>query len=296
MTNLTLTPLVPIDELMKPYSGPVTTIKGMVDPDAARKLLTTMKPNRNLRPSVVDAYARQMPHDWRDTGESMKIDRDGDLIDGDHRCHAIIKANAPVLMSITIGVDPEDRKYIDVGARRKSSDVLTFEGFKNSTVLAAAVRLGILDQLGFLETSGGLKTGGGTYQVTRTQEFAYMDEHPELPEIVNRYTQIARRVFLPTGVFAYAMSTLEGISSADAQLFAKSLDESITKGAGDPLNALLTYTRKNMLAKGRIGNGEALWLVFTTWNAWRDDKQLSTLKPFSGTKEKPIPREIPTPH
>lgn len=268
-----------------------------ITPELAATLLATMLPNRHLRRAVVEAYARDMRNGhWRLTGESVKLNADGQLIDGEHRLTALVEAGVAVPMFVVVGLPTEVREVLDVGVPRKTADILTFQGYKNSTTLAAATRVGILDKQGYLETSGALKSGGGQYRITRAEEQEYLLEHPELPEVTNTYTQAARKIGLPTGAFVYGMSVLEGIDKEEASYFADSMANSATDGAGDPRNTLLQFCRANLREKGRIGNGEALWLLFTTWNAWRDKRTVQRLAPFSGPADRPTPKAIPAPH
>lgn len=64
--------------------------------------------NRPDRPSVVDKYAADMKKgNWKTTHQGIAIDTEGNVIDGQHRLLAIIKANLAVSFMVTYGVEKE---------------------------------------------------------------------------------------------------------------------------------------------------------------------------------------------
>ena len=63
-----------------------------ITPGDAEQMLESNEANRNMRARVVSAYARDMETDrWLVTGETIKIGRHGELLDGQHRLQAIIQ-------------------------------------------------------------------------------------------------------------------------------------------------------------------------------------------------------------
>lgn len=116
-----------------------------ITPALAASYLERNKNNRNIRPGVVDAYAREMKSgNWVVQHQGIAFNENGDLVDGQHRLHAIIKANIPVLISVTRGLPVDCVGGIDQGAKRKFEDVLKMqyaeeaeEALKNSRMVAA---------------------------------------------------------------------------------------------------------------------------------------------------------------
>jgi hypothetical protein len=101
-----------------------------ITPEMAADYLLRNKSNRKVSWHHVDSLCRAMISDKFDlTHQGIAFDERGYLIDGQHRLHAIIKANKPVRISVTYGVGGESRISIDTQMRPRSyADALTIEG------------------------------------------------------------------------------------------------------------------------------------------------------------------------
>lgn len=94
----------------------------VITPEIARNMLTDNVRNRILRRKHVARLATSMRRgEWKLTHQGIAYSSDGELIDGQHRLHAIILAGVPVKMMISFGVD--DFIAIDRGASRSVSDL-----------------------------------------------------------------------------------------------------------------------------------------------------------------------------
>ena len=78
-----------------------------VTPDTAQMWLTKMPKNRNIRPGDVARYARDMSSGkWGLAGDPVRFDKDGNLIDGQHRLQAIIRSDTTQEMVVIRGLSP----------------------------------------------------------------------------------------------------------------------------------------------------------------------------------------------
>lgn len=112
-----------------------------ITPSTAEKLLKKNFKNRNLRPTIVDAYARDMQEgNWATNGEAIKISHDGVILDGQHRLSAIVKSDTTVRTLVVRGLESDSILSVDAGLRRSFADFLKLRGEKNSSALAAMVR------------------------------------------------------------------------------------------------------------------------------------------------------------
>src|SRR5437764_4525456 len=92
-------------------------------PSSAKALLEACAPNRSLRQSLVDRYARDMAEGrWQLTHQGILIDSQERLRDGQHRLQAIIQSGVTVRMMVTTGID--HCSEIDNGLRRTVADYL----------------------------------------------------------------------------------------------------------------------------------------------------------------------------
>lgn len=114
----------------------------LVTPQKAQDWLSLNKGNRQMRKKVVLQYATEMRDGrWReDTGETIKFDPSGNLLDGQHRLAAVVKAGTPVNMSVVYDVPSESFKVIDTGLKRGTSDVFFIGNIPYNTVLPTILR------------------------------------------------------------------------------------------------------------------------------------------------------------
>jgi len=112
----------------------------LITPKKAKELLSTIKTNRPVSNGRVNHYSSIMKRgEWRTTHQGIAIDKNGCLIDGQHRLNAIVKANVSVTMSITEGLSTDTFKYMDVGYTRTAGNVFHIEGIPNAKNHAAGV-------------------------------------------------------------------------------------------------------------------------------------------------------------
>lgn len=104
-----------------------TTLE-IIDVNRAKKYLSRNINNRPLRASLVRQYARDMKNGaWQTWGyDPIAFDKDGNLLNGQHRLSAIIIANVPVIMRVARDVPTET--VFDLGAKRSISDMLAMNG------------------------------------------------------------------------------------------------------------------------------------------------------------------------
>ena len=99
--------------------------------------------NRKLRKDLVSEYAKDMECGrWILTHQGIAFDREGRLIDGQHRLAAVVKSGAVVQMAVTWNIPKDAFLFLDCGLRRRDSDRNAIAGYStiysNTTVIAYA--------------------------------------------------------------------------------------------------------------------------------------------------------------
>lgn len=115
-----------------------------VTPSLAREFLERNTRNRKLVASTVEAYATDMKHGkWILTNQGIGFDKDGNLIDGQHRLAAVILANKPIEMLICSELgngNNEAQMAVDTGKPRSIGDLLKLVyDIPNATTQAAII-------------------------------------------------------------------------------------------------------------------------------------------------------------
>lgn len=107
----------------------VTTVRCQVTPQMAEQLLMGNTQNRALRMKRVEEYADEMSGGhWRYTHQGIAIDKNGVIVDGQHRLHAIILSGSTIDINVTRGLDPSVRLVVDDHAKRTAFDAITVDG------------------------------------------------------------------------------------------------------------------------------------------------------------------------
>jgi len=112
-----------------------------ITPDKAREFMgKNIEDNRSIRPGNIDQLAGMIERgEWKVTHQGIAFDTNGNLIDGQHRLLAIIKANKAVDMMVTTGLDPDTFKVLDSGRTRTFYDRLRLIEDSNGNKIACTV-------------------------------------------------------------------------------------------------------------------------------------------------------------
>lgn len=106
-----------------------------ITPEMALDMLCKNSANRKIRQSRVKYYAEQMrAGNWHLTGQGITFAKDGTLLDGQHRLHAIVECEIPQEMLVIY--DADKVSTYDCGLKRSIADQLQLAGanFANSVM------------------------------------------------------------------------------------------------------------------------------------------------------------------
>lgn len=267
----------------------------IVTPRIAQAWLTKNSNNRNLRPRKVDAYAAAMrAGDWIASGDSIKFDPDGNLLDGQHRLAAVVASGVSITVLVVWDVSPEAQAVVDTGARRTSGDTLKLSGYANWNMLAACARIALDWDEGLYRRSGQVKV---RREVTNREILNWVEKNDDAHGAVTEATRLRKAIPVPPSVIAFVFMTLARIDATEAHDFFDDIENMQTRGKGDPLHTLLRRYGWATKARERLDVAQHLFLLFRTWNARRSHEVLHNLRiGNTGTGGgKPRPIAIPVP-
>jgi hypothetical protein len=114
----------------------------LVSPAQAKEYLERAIPNRKLSTSTVTRYADDMRGDrWDNNGQPLIFNEAGQLLDGQHRLHAVVISGRTVAFLVVRGVASRAMETLDSGRGRSLQDVLALKGYKNSAHIGGAARI-----------------------------------------------------------------------------------------------------------------------------------------------------------
>jgi hypothetical protein len=228
--------------------------------------------NRGIRPSVVDAYARDMAAGhWVLNGDPIRFDKDGKLIDGQHRLLACIAANVPFKSFVVRDLPDDAFLTLDSGIKRTMGDELTFAEEKNAIAVAAAIQQLMRYEAGILDKGTALKA-------TRYEQKDALERHGELRESVH-YGQMTKAFLRHSfGTTLHYLFSQKDKVLAD-EFFVK-LAQGTNLKADDPIYLLRERLMKENIkgSKTRLVPKEALAITIKAWNAKRKGEKPRSLR------------------
>lgn len=113
-----------------------------LDVELAKLLLATSNDNRVVKPTRILSYSKDIGvREWPFTGDTIVLSPEGILLDGQHRCLAVIESGVSIITIIVCGVDANSFPYIDRGAARSLADSLHISGYEDAKNLSAAINI-----------------------------------------------------------------------------------------------------------------------------------------------------------
>src|SRR5687767_4578505 len=112
-----------------------------VDPSVAKELLAlNTKGQRTISSAAVERYAADMvTQDWIINGDTIRISKDNELLDGQHRLSSIVASGEAQVLLIVHGIDKDAMLTIDTGRKRSYADHLKMDGVSNHAMTAAII-------------------------------------------------------------------------------------------------------------------------------------------------------------
>lgn len=260
----------------------------VVTPALASEWLGKNRKNRNLRTKKADRYARDLKAgNWLTTGDAIRFDWNGNLIDGQHRLTAILQSGSSAQMLVVRGLDPAVMNVLDTGAARSSSDMLLLNGKQNTAVVAAGAKLCLNWQ------AGNIKTAASTLVLnpTHSEILEFVESDPTIQWASSRAQHFyGSGLAAKPSVVAFTLWLTGNVDAPAANTFFTSLAEMTTDGAGDPRYALLR--RLNAMKDERTSQVGQAWAFVRAWNAWRAGETLGKIQSSGQGKASVFPEPI----
>ena len=118
-----------------------TALLTTVTPQMAADWLASAHPNRPVSRARVKTIARAIAAGlWQVNGQTLVLCPQFRLLDGRHRCLAIVDAQQTVQTVVVAGIDPACFVTMDQGGKRSGADVLSIAGHPQAQTLCSALR------------------------------------------------------------------------------------------------------------------------------------------------------------
>lgn len=238
-----------------------------VTPKMAEMFLHCGAANRPVRRKHVEYLAGAIQRgEWKANGEAIIFDAHGKMIDGQHRCHAVIQAGRGVKALVVRGVENGSFETIDRGAGRSNTDALFMDGEKNYMVLSAILKL-----IKEIEN----ETVSQPRKLSAVEQRKILDEHPLARDWASRQAAIHKAMAGTTQMCAVLCLVEERCGNPAREFYAE-----IASGAnlseGSPVLALRNRLASDRLLRNsgaQVIRQQICNLVARAWNCYaRGDK------------------------
>jgi hypothetical protein len=260
-----------------------------ITPELAAIWLEANTHNRHQRPEGAAAYSRDMANeDWLLTGDTIKFDWYGRLMDGQHRLRAIVDSGRSIRSVVVWGVDPRAQKRMDTGMSRSFRDQLKLESVKHADMVSALCR-----KVHQWEPPINERVTFNRSRITHAELERTLQAHPELIHCANFVATLPGEVGIVNSLKAFLYWVLMYANADAAQEFMRKLVSGAGLEEGDPilvLRARLVKERSVGLSSKRL-ESNILWLTALAWNAWMDGRKVQKIQlPKGGLAADTFPR------
>lgn len=261
-------------EKMKPKhspgsNGPTVAVE-TITPAQAHALLGGNTHNRLVSSRVKDLARAMREGFWVLNGETIKVAKNGTLIDGQHRLLAIIEAKTPIQTYVVRGLPLVAQETVDIGRKRTLGDVLSIRGEANYTILAAALSVAWR-----LDTSGHLRSGGKlNMQPQHGELLQYLMDNPGITKSVTLGSRVAHELRYPGGTAAGLHYLMAKKRAAEADDFWEGVVTGFGLSVGSPILALRQFLIRDLGTRHRSSGDYRAALAIKAWNAYVGGKSI----------------------
>lgn len=251
-----------------------------IQPEEARRMLErNPENNRKISDVAVARYGRLMAAGmWQVNGETIKIRKDGWILDGQHRLWACFNSGASFKTWIIRGLDADVFGTIDTGRPRSAGDVLTIAGEEFGRDLASVI------QWKWRYDRGAIKAGN-IYAAPHELR-AVLAKFPGLRDGMKTAGELSR--LLPRSITGWLHYEFHERDAA----MAGGLFEFLRTGVGavetDPAYRLRETLLRQDRSKRRSSVDARAAMVIKTWNAMRAGRSIGLLSWKAATEEFPV--------
>lgn len=150
-------------------------------PEMAAFLLERNTKNRPVTSRWVESLCKVIANgEWELNGEAIVVSDTGKLIQGQHRCLAVVQSGREIPTLIVVGVSDRAFATFDMGRKRSASDVFAIDGEVNTHAEAAITRA-----LFLYEKTGDPFSSSHAVQPSAKELLAFLRARPEIKEITH---------------------------------------------------------------------------------------------------------------
>lgn len=254
-----------------------------VTPEIAMQWLEKNTKNRCLKPRQVDVLAKEIQEGrWCLNALPIIFAQTGELIDGQHRLHAVIKTGIPIETLVVFGVDdPDAFKTIDTNhLNRSTSQLLDIMGKKKNAIQLAAIAKRLLHWDNTVDKSKFSLTNDAWQRISQDSILIYADTHEK--EILDMFQDMHLCLSYRRCGAGSAFITALIICNRTDDTTTYLLTEMIKSGANLPEKSAVTLLRDRFITPHKRSTlnweTDVMALTIKTWNYFSRNTPITFLR------------------
>lgn len=243
----------------------------LVTPILAEVLLKNNKFNRPVSEKNIAFISDQMKKGSfkSNTGETIKISKTGNLLDGQHRLYGIIRSGIDQKMLVVSDLEDEVFSVLDTGKKRSAGDVLSINGIKSGSALATAIRA--------IKIITDYKSDfSKSLAITNTEVLEFINNNEELYDIFRFCENATRKKFTSISsnhvTAIYYLLLKKGYLPEKIDKFIELYSTGLGLDSIDPIYILRNRLIIDSQSKSKLSSKNKLALFVHTWNLWIRNK------------------------
>lgn len=248
-------------------------------PEWASEILEYQNPNnRPVRQRSVERIAFDiMAGKWKVTHQGIAFGSNGQLLDGQHRLSAIVKAKKAVTILVTYGVSDNSMLVIDSGIARTAADGLRLKyGTRSASAAAAAIKHYFLYyRYKSVVWSNVVKPSNSELDDFYEQKRDIVDKAVDVACSANRSFKKLIKTSVST---VFLIIDKEGGDLTGYQEFMESLSKGTNLSDDSPLLAYRNFLM-NMSGNSPYAQQAGIARLVQCYNYWQNDQKIKLFRP-----------------
>lgn len=264
----------------------------MVGPERASELLARNTKNRKLNERTVRILVDQLQKGlWKETHQGIAIAESGELLDGQHRLTAVVRAGVTIPLWVATGMPDSCADVLDTGRKRNPADAFSIHGIVDPSLCSAGAR--VYDNYRRIPNKGW--SGTVAYELSSAELFhIYEDDIGDARALFAR--QVHNRAYAnwkyltPSVTFALTLLLQDAGHSNHAIIdFFDRLSSGSNLSAGSPILAYRKYAFNGNAAEDKAirrskRSNSCLWQqillahLIKVWNYEMEGRRLTVFK------------------
>lgn len=248
-----------------------------ITPQKAKILLKNNTINRRHENHHVTFLAKQIENgQWKLNGQSIVVSKNGQLVDGQHRLMAIVKANQSIKTVFCEDAENDCISSIDTGKARSVADVFSINNVKSATQISSLTNHIFRWFVNRCEHAGGLP---GHIRPSHSKLYSIYCSDKKGIEQANAKSRTKALSFMNRGECAlaiYLLSDLYGAHYVDEFIYYISDGGDYPKS---PTHYLPLFIQKRKHSDVKRKKAEDLFCFIYCFEKWMKKEPVSKIKP-----------------